>query len=67
MRREPVDFAQAEEVVISRCSMCHAETPAREGLATAPRGVRLDTPEDITRHAGQIRMQAGALQRHAAR
>jgi uncharacterized membrane protein len=55
---QPVEFAQAEEVVISRCSMCHAETPAWEGLATAPKGVRLDTPEDITRHAGQIRMQA---------
>jgi uncharacterized membrane protein len=55
---QPVEFAQAEEVVISRCSMCHAETPAWEGLATAPRGVRLETPEDITRHAGQIRMQA---------
>ena len=55
---EPVDFAQVEEVVISRCSMCHAETPGWEGLATAPKGVRLETPEEITRHAGEIRMQA---------
>ncbi|WP_158045742.1 urate hydroxylase PuuD [Skermanella pratensis] len=55
---EPVEFAQAEEVILTRCSMCHAEVPAWEGLPTPPRGVRLDTPDEIQRHAGQIRLQA---------
>ncbi|MBP2295545.1 urate hydroxylase PuuD [Azospirillum rugosum] len=52
------DFAQVEEVVTSRCSMCHAATPVWEGIGEAPRGVRLDSPEDIRRHAGQIRAWA---------
>ncbi|MDJ1157063.1 urate hydroxylase PuuD [Chelatococcus sp. SYSU_G07232] len=55
---EPVTFARVEEIVVSRCSMCHAQTPVWEGLPTAPRGVRLDTPEEIRRHAGLIRVQS---------
>lgn len=35
------------EIVQSRCSMCHAETPAWPGIGIAPKGVRLDTPEAI--------------------
>ena len=38
--------------------MCHTAEPAWEGMATPPKGVRLDTPEGITRHADEIRMQA---------
>ncbi|EWY38681.1 cysteine desulfurase [Skermanella stibiiresistens SB22] len=55
---QPVDFAQVEEVILSRCGMCHAEVPAWPGLPTAPKGVRLETPEDIRRHAPEIRLQA---------
>ena len=42
----------------SRCSMCHAAEPVWAGIAIAPRGVRLETPEDIARHAEAIRVQA---------
>jgi uncharacterized membrane protein len=42
----------------SRCSMCHAAEPVWAGIATAPKGVRLDTPEAIARHADSIRVQS---------
>jgi uncharacterized membrane protein len=42
----------------SRCSMCHAREPVWDGIATAPKGVRLDTPDDIARHADAILVQA---------
>ena len=45
-------------VVESRCSMCHAAEPVWEGIGEAPKGVRLDSPENIQRFASAIRMQA---------
>jgi len=57
-RPEAVAFAQVETIVLSRCSMCHAAEPLWAGLAAPPKGVRLDTPEMIRRHAEQIRLQA---------
>jgi uncharacterized membrane protein len=56
----PVHFAAVEEIVTSRCSMCHAGEPVWEGLAAAPKGVRLDSPEAIARHAREIGLQAVA-------
>ena len=38
--------------------MCHAAEPVWEGIVTAPKGVRLDTPEEIARHAEIIRIQS---------
>ncbi len=52
------DFAEVEAAVSSRCSMCHAAEPVWDGVRAAPRDVRLDTPEGIRRHAGQIEVQA---------
>src|SRR5690606_14136100 len=57
-RPEAVAFAEVEIIVLSRCSMCHAAEPLWAGLAAPPKGVRLDTPEMIRRHAEQIRLQA---------
>jgi uncharacterized membrane protein len=54
----PVAFAEVENVVLSRCSMCHAAEPVWAGIAAPPKGVRLDTPEMIRKHAGEIRLQA---------
>ena len=54
----PVTFAQAEEVVLGRCSMCHTAEPAWEGIAAPPKGVMLDTPERITLQAHNIALQA---------
>ena len=44
--------------MLSRCSMCHAAEPLWAGIAVPPKGVRLDTPEMIRKHAGEIRLQA---------
>jgi uncharacterized membrane protein len=56
----PVRFADVEEIVTSRCSMCHAAEPVWNGIIVPPKGVRLDTPEEIRRHARQIGLQAVA-------
>jgi len=42
----------------TRCIMCHAEKPTRAGFAEAPKGVKLETLEEIRRFAGQIDIQA---------
>jgi len=51
-------FDEAVLTIQSRCSMCHAAEPVWEGIVTAPKGVRLDTPEEIARHAEIIRIQS---------
>ena len=42
----------------ARCIMCHAEKPTRAGFAEAPKGVKLETLEEIHRFAPQIDLQA---------
>ena len=54
----PVTFAQVEEIVIGRCSMCHAAEPVWLGIIRPPHGVMLDTPERIKAHARQIALAA---------
>jgi uncharacterized membrane protein len=51
-------FADAQDIVLSRCSMCHAAEPMWEGIITAPHGVRLDNAEEIRRHAREIEIYA---------
>ena len=50
--------AEVAEIVVSRCSMCHSDTPAWPGVAIAPKGVLLDTPERVERWRDQVRLQA---------
>jgi len=52
-------FEPVYEAVLGRCSMCHAEEPAWDGLAVAPKGVKLETEMEIAAHARQIYLQAG--------
>lgn len=52
-------FAEVVEIVQGRCSMCHAEEPAWEGLHWAPKGVLLETEAQIAHEARRIYMQAG--------
>jgi uncharacterized membrane protein len=49
---------EVAEIVLSRCAMCHASSPAYEGIGIAPKGVLLDTPENIQRQAGALRVFA---------
>lgn len=51
-------FAQVQEIVTSRCSMCHAQEPVWDGVGVPPKGVKLDNPDDIRLHAEQIYLQA---------
>ncbi|SIS52560.1 Uncharacterized membrane protein [Gemmobacter megaterium] len=52
-------FADVSDIVMGRCSMCHAAEPGWQGLAWAPKGVVLDTPEAVARHARDIWLQSG--------
>jgi uncharacterized membrane protein len=54
----PANFAQAQDIVLGRCSMCHAEEPAWDGVPVPPKGVMLDTPERIRLYARDIALQA---------
>ncbi|MCP1199771.1 urate hydroxylase PuuD [Notoacmeibacter sp. MSK16QG-6] len=52
-------YADAADIVRSRCSMCHAREPVWEGVNWAPKGVYLETDADIAAHANAIYLQAG--------
>ena len=54
---EPVSFAEVSQIIHARCLACHAEKPAFQGLAEAPKGVRLDTPERVRAQARLIYQQ----------
>lgn len=56
---EDPHFQAAEQVVLARCAMCHAETPGYEGVLWAPKGVTLETDAEIAAHAREIYLQAG--------
>jgi uncharacterized membrane protein len=47
-------FANVQDIVLSRCSMCHGAEPVWESIVTAPKGILLDTPEHIHRNARLI-------------
>ena len=51
-------FTQVEEIVTSRCSMCHAREPVWAGITLAPKGVLLDTTARIKANARDIAMAA---------
>lgn len=58
-------FARAEgfdavtDIVLGRCSMCHAAEPNWEGMLWPPKGVALETPAQIAHEARRIYLQAG--------
>ena len=39
--------------------MCHAREPVWGNMQWAPKGVYLETPSDVARHASEIYLQAG--------
>ncbi len=53
-----VPLADAKQVIDRRCVSCHADKPAFPGLAEAPKGVKLDTPERIEAQRLTIHQQS---------
>ena len=51
----PVERVQA--IVASHCATCHAARPTFEGMAAAPKGVMLESPQQIRRWAAAMRQQ----------
>jgi len=52
-------FDHVTDIVLGRCSMCHAAEPVWEGLLWPPKGVRLETAAQIAHEAPRIYLQAG--------
>jgi uncharacterized membrane protein len=52
----PVPFEQVARIVDQRCTACHSQHPTK--VDTAPRGIKLDTPEQIKTQASAIEQQA---------
>ena len=49
-----VSFAELNTVIQKHCTVCHAEKPSWVGFAQAPKGVMLQSPEQISQHAAKI-------------
>ena len=45
-------------IITNRCTVCHAEQPAWQGLYGAPKGVALEVPEQTAHHAKRIYLQS---------
>ena len=48
----------SEEIIISKCSMCHAQEPLWENMARAPKQIHLENVNDIVKHIDNIYAQA---------
>ena len=51
-----VPFTQVAQIVELRCAACHSQHPTK--VDVAPRGIKLDTPEEIKAQASAIEQQA---------
>ena len=56
---ESQEFENVQDIILTRCSMCHAVEPGYMGIHTAPKNVLLETKEQIARYARDIYLQAG--------
>lgn len=52
-------FADVQDIVLGRCSMCHASEPGWDGIAFPPKGVQLENAAQIAANARRIFLQAG--------
>jgi uncharacterized membrane protein len=63
-----VAFTQVEEIIQTRCAMCHAREPVwgtsaeiwQRPIGHPPKNLRLDTPEAIHKHRRDIGLQSVA-------
>ncbi len=52
-------FEEVTDIVLGRCSMCHAREPFYDGIHRAPKNVLLETPLEVAMAAEQIYVHAG--------
>jgi uncharacterized membrane protein len=52
-----VAFADIHPIVEKHCTSCHSARPTNADFPEAPKGVKLDTPEEIRLHARTIEQQ----------
>jgi uncharacterized membrane protein len=52
-------FQDVHDIILGRCSMCHAKEPFYDGILWAPKGVLLETEGQIAARAKEIFLQAG--------
>lgn len=55
---DAVSDATALTLIRSHCAMCHAATPTHEGFSEAPKGIHLETLDELRRYADQVMVQA---------
>ena len=52
------EFEEVRDIVLGRCSMCHASEPYYERILWPPKGVMLETDQQIITQAKSIIMQS---------
>ncbi|MEM6942192.1 MAG: urate hydroxylase PuuD [Pseudomonadota bacterium] len=52
------EFEEVHVTVLGRCAMCHAAEPFWDGIVRPPKGVVLETEDDVLRQARAIYLQA---------
>lgn len=52
-----VSLSEVHEVVMQRCSSCHASTPTQPGFPSAPQGIVFESEADVVRQAAAIYQQ----------
>lgn len=56
---EAAGFEDVTDIVLGRCSMCHAREPGYDGIHRAPKNVLLETPAEVAAYAQQIYLHSG--------
>jgi uncharacterized membrane protein len=57
---EAPPFPEVHALVTTHCAQCHAARPSFEGIAVAPKGVVLETPQQMRRWAQAMRQQVAS-------
>jgi len=52
-----VEITAVQQIVVERCSSCHAKSPSQPGFQAPPKGIVFETVADITRQAESIHQQ----------
>jgi uncharacterized membrane protein len=53
-----VSDSEALSIAATRCAVCHAASPSDPTIKAAPKGIELETIDDLKRYAAQIETQA---------